>query len=196
MPFFKKLITIINIPRLLLHLVAFSLYKDRIRQDVIVNLEHTKYEWGGVTFGFLYLLVFDKPFRNLFYWRIGKLKYLMWYWLWPHPCFTIATKMEVAPGFMCVHPFGTIVNAESIGKNFTVRNNVTIGNNKSGDRPTIGDNVSINANSVVIGRINIGNNVVIGAGSVVTKNVPDNCVVVGNPAFILKEKGTIVKRPL
>lgn len=120
----------------------------------------------------------------------------MWYWLQPHPCFTIATNMKVAPGFMCIHPFATTVNAESIGKNFIVRNNVTIGNNKSGDRPTIGDNVSINANSVVIGKITIGNNVIVGAGSVVTKSVPDNCVVVGNPAFILKENGDTVKRPL
>lgn len=97
---------------------------------------------------------------------------------------------------MCIHPFATTVNAESIGKNFIVRNNVTIGNNMSGDRHTIGDNVSVNANSVVIGKITIGNNVVIGAGSVVTKSVPDNCVVVGNPAFILKENGITVKRPL
>ena len=58
------------------------------------------------------------------------------------------------------------------------------------------DNVSINANSVVIGKITIGDNVVVGAGSVVTKSVPDNCVVVGNPAFILKENGITVKRPL
>lgn len=191
----KLFITLINIPRLLIHLLVYLIFKNKIEPDVKANLEHAQI-CCRTTIGFLYLLVFDKPFRNLFYWRIGKLKYIMWYWLWPHPCFTLATKMKVASGFMCVHPFGTIVNAESIGKNFTVRNNVTIGNNKSGDRPTIGDNVSINANSVVIGRINIGNNVVIGAGSVVTKNVPDNCVVVGNPAFILKENGIIVKRPL
>lgn len=184
-----------NIPRLLLHLLVFVFYKDRCKEDVLVNMEHSHYRCGLI-FGFLYLLVFDKPFRNLFYWRIGKLKYMMWYWLWPHPCFTIATNMKVSPGFMCIHPFATTVNAESIGKNFIVRNNVTIGNNMSGDRPTIGDNVSVNANSVVIGKITIGNNVVIGAGSVVTKSVPDNCVVVGNPAFILKENGITVKRPL
>lgn len=195
MPIFKLLITILNIPRLLLHLLVFVIYKNKCKEDVKVNLEHTHYNCG-LCIGFLYLLVFDKPFRNLFYWRIGKLKYLMWYWLWPHPCFTIATNMKVAPGFMCIHPFATTVNAESIGKNFIVRNNVTIGNNKSGDRPTFGDNVSVNANSVVIGKITIGNNVVVGAGSVVTKSVPDNCVVVGNPAIILKENGITVKRPL
>ena len=41
---------------------------------------------------------------------------------------------------------------------------------------------------VIIGNITIGNNVTIGAGSVVVKDVPDNAVVVGNPAKIVKFK--------
>lgn len=76
MPIFKLLITFLNIPRLLLHLLVFVIYKDKCKDDVIVNLEHSHYNCG-LYIGFLYLLVFDKPFRNLFYWRIGKLKYLM-----------------------------------------------------------------------------------------------------------------------
>ena len=120
----------------------------------------------------------------------------MWYWLWPHPCFTLATDMKIGSGFLGIHPFATIVNAETVGAHFTVRNNVTIGNNRSGERPTIGDNVTVNANAVVIGKIRLGNNVTVGAGSVVTKSVPDNCVVVGNPAYILSENGVIVKKKL
>ncbi len=49
----------------------------------------------------------------------------------------------------------------------------------------IGDNTFIGANVTVLPGINIGNNVIIGAGSVVTKDVPDNIVVAGNPARIL-----------
>jgi serine O-acetyltransferase len=195
MPFFNFLVVLINLPRLLLHLLVFAIKYDRCKDDVKVNIASRGYRCG-VVLSFLFLLVFEKPFRNLYYWRIGKLKYLMWYWLWPHPCFTLATNMIAGKGFNCVHPFSTIVNAERIGDNFTVRNTVTIGNNKSGERPTIGNNVSINANAVVIGPITIGDNVIIGAGAVVTKNIPDNCVVVGNPAYILKENGVLVKRPL
>ncbi len=195
MPIIKYCIILLNVPRLLLHLVVYFLYKSRIDPDVRANLEHAQISCGK-TIGFLYLLVFDKPFRNLFYWRVGKAKYLIWYWLLPHPCFTLATDMKVGPGFVCIHPFSTIVNAESIGKNFTVRNNVTIGNNARGMRPTFGKNVSVNANAVVIGPITIGDNVIIGAGAVVTKSIPDNCIVVGNPAFILKENGVTVKRKL
>ena len=195
MPIIKYCILFLNIPRLLLHLVIYFLYKSRIDTDVKANLDHAQVNCGK-RIGFLYLLVFDKPFRNLFYWRVGKAKYLIWYWLWPHPCFTLATDMKVGPGFVCIHPFSTIVNAKSIGNNFTVRNNVTIGNNARGMRPTFGNNVSVNANAVVIGEITLGDNVVVGAGSVVTKSVPANCVVVGNPAYIIRENGVPIKKTL
>ncbi len=50
----------------------------------------------------------------------------------------------------------------------------------------IGDNVYIGNNALIMPGITIGSNVIIGAGSVVTKNVPDNVVVAGNPAKIIK----------
>lgn len=59
---------------------------------------------------------------------------------------------------------------------------------------TIGNNVFIGVNSIIMPGVSIGNNVVIGAGSIVTKNVPNNSVAVGNPArivssfFALEEK--------
>lgn len=46
----------------------------------------------------------------------------------------------------------------------------------------IGNNVFIGASSTILPGVNIGNNVVIGAGSVVSKDVPDNSVMAGNPA--------------
>lgn len=50
----------------------------------------------------------------------------------------------------------------------------------------IGDNVWIGGGAIILPNLNIGNNVVIAAGSVVTKNIPDNVVVGGNPAKIIK----------
>ncbi|MBG6062953.1 sugar O-acyltransferase (sialic acid O-acetyltransferase NeuD family) [Flavobacterium sp. CG_9.1] len=44
----------------------------------------------------------------------------------------------------------------------------------------------LGTNATVLPNINIGKNVVVGAGSVVTKDVPDNCVVIGIPAKIIK----------
>ena len=45
----------------------------------------------------------------------------------------------------------------------------------------IGDNVSLGASVTIVGHVRIGNNVTIGAGSVVVKDIPDNCIAVGNP---------------
>lgn len=52
---------------------------------------------------------------------------------------------------------------------------------------TIGDNTWLGGNVTVLPGVNIGTNVVIGAGAVVTHDIPDNVVAVGNPAHILRE---------
>lgn len=54
-------------------------------------------------------------------------------------------------------------------------------------RVKIGDYSQIGASATILPNITIGKNVVVGAGSVVTKDVPDNCVVIGVPAKIIKE---------
>lgn len=73
-----------------------------------------------------------------------------------------------------------------IGKNCTIYHQVTIGSKEDKFAPVIGDNVIIYPHAIIIGGINIGNNAVIGAGAVVTKDVPENAVVAGNPAKVIK----------
>ena len=52
---------------------------------------------------------------------------------------------------------------------------------------TIGNNVWIGGSSVINPGIHIGNNAVIGSGSVVTKDIPENCIAVGNPCRVIRE---------
>lgn len=51
---------------------------------------------------------------------------------------------------------------------------------------TVGDNVYLGINAIILPGVNIGDNVIIGAGSVVTKNIPENSVAAGVPAKIIK----------
>ena len=55
----------------------------------------------------------------------------------------------------------------------------------SAGRVKIGDNVFIGMNSTILKGVTIGSNVVIGANSLINKDVPDNCVVVGNPQRVV-----------
>ncbi len=51
----------------------------------------------------------------------------------------------------------------------------------------IGENAWIGANTVIVPGVTIGKNTIIGAGSVVTKDIPDNVIAVGNPCRVLRE---------
>lgn len=90
------------------------------------------------------------------------------------------------------HPFGIVIAQAGFGNNCRIYQNVTIGGkygHKSkypDDYPKIGNNVTIYANSCIIGGISIGDNSVIAAGSVVLNDVPANSLVAGNPAKIIK----------
>ena len=84
---------------------------------------------------------------------------------------------------------GVVIQSRAvIGKNCLIGQGVTIGG-KSGwyEVPVIGDNVHVSAGARILGPIRIGNNVIIGANAVVVKDVPDNCIVAGVPANIIKE---------
>ncbi|EOX0078299.1 serine O-acetyltransferase [Klebsiella pneumoniae] len=86
------------------------------------------------------------------------------------------------------HPFGVVIGkGVTIGYDCKFYQGVTIGAKLEDgvSYPVLGNNVTIYANSVVVGDVKIGNNVVIGASSLVLKDVPDNSIVAGNPAKII-----------
>ena len=86
---------------------------------------------------------------------------------------------------------GVVVHSKAvIGDNCSIGQQVTIGggNNRNPGLPIIGNNVRISKGAIVFGGITIGNNVIVGANAVVTKPVPDNAIVAGVPAKILRFK--------
>lgn len=82
---------------------------------------------------------------------------------------------------------GVIMNGdEVIGNNCQIGHHVKmLRKNPYKNCAHIGDNVYISSGAVLMGNVKIGNNVIIGANSVVTKSVPDNCIVGGIPAKII-----------
>ena len=141
-------------------------------------------------------LMTDYPeYRTLFYHRLGIAGKLLSILCRPMPTLYIYTD-DIGPGMFIQHGFATIITARKIGCNCWINQQVTIGFTNDTDYPTIGDNVTIYAGAKVLGDIKIGNGAIIGANAVITKNVPENCTVVGVPAYIVRRDGAKVKEPL
>lgn len=171
--------------------VTFVLNRDLIDADF--ELWKKDHEYGNRSKIYTFFKFFQAmpEFRTLLYYRLGFDSRLI-SWIAPGERTIYIPCESIGEGFKIEHGHSTQINAKKIGKNFTVWHNVTIGVKNQFDnnsRPTIGDNVRICAGAVVVGDINIGNNVTIGANAVVVKSVPDDCVVAGNPAYIVSRNG-------
>ena len=183
-----KFFVLLNIPRIL---PAWVIYRiKRIRRAEVKNLDDDIKKWEGVRFlPFFSLFVYFTEFRNIFYHRIGSIQYFI-KWLAPpsSTLFIHCAYGSIGKGFKIQHGFATTINAHRIGENCRVFQQVTIGYKGTG-KPRIGNNVTVCCGAKVLGDITVGNNVVIGANAVVCKDVPDNCVVGGVPAKIIKHLG-------
>lgn len=100
----------------------------------------------------------------------------------------IAPGAAVGPGLVLMHRHGVIIGPAVIGRHCVVHQNVTIGQRVAGGDqgvPRLGDNVWIGPGAVITGDVTVGTGVTISAGSVLSKDVPDRCLVAGNPARVV-----------
>ena len=198
----RKIWSYINLVRTLPAIITLysSGEKKIIQKDITRWIECLKI--GHLNLSMLlyfnWLMVYYPEFRNVFYYRIKKSNFivskLLQIFYFPLSTLYINTSC-IGPGLYIQHGFSTIISAKTIGENCSIFQQVTIGYN--GDyNPIIEDNVVITAGAVVVGGINIGSNSVIGANCLVSKSVPSNCTVAGNPAYIIKKSGIKTKRYL
>lgn len=88
---------------------------------------------------------------------------------------TFGDNVFIAPN-CCFSTAGHAIDAEQRNKGLEIAWKITVG-----------DNVWIGANVVVLPGVTIGSNTIIGAGSVVTKDIPSGVIAVGNPCRVMRE---------
>jgi len=103
---------------------------------------------------------------------------------------SIGINAVIGGGLKFVHPYNICIGDATIGENCTIYQGVTIGANYKNDSdgrldPVIGNNVRISPGSMILGPLTIGSNVLIGANSVVLNNIEDDVVIVGIPAKVV-----------
>jgi serine O-acetyltransferase len=151
----------------------------------------------------IYSLLFNRGFKYTFYLRgtlciqtIG-INHLMFFMLNHYGekyLIDLSCKASIGRGLYIGHAMGIVVSPGAvIGNNCNISQFVTIGRKNRGKYegyPTIGDNVYIGPGAKIIGRVHVGSNTAIGANCVVTKDIPDNSVVVGVPGRIISYEGS------
>ncbi len=102
----------------------------------------------------------------------------------------ITEGTKIGKGLRVAHPTGIVITLCTIGDNFTIYQNCTIGQKKyqSGLFPTIGNNVTMYAGSQIIGNVNVADNVVIGANATLLNDADESGIYVGTPAKIIKKE--------
>ncbi len=98
----------------------------------------------------------------------------------------IEESSDIGPGLYLSKNGGSIIGVKKMGRNCSIHEKVTIGLGIEQEAPILGNNVTVNKNSVIYGKISIGSNVVIHQDTVLSKSVPANCEIEGNPGRIIK----------
>jgi len=167
---------------------------------LIDSIKHDLYRiHGNVSLKLFFKSYFLSPGFNYMVWfRITKkfsnpfVKYIL-YRKSVYFGIDIPYNTNISEGFYIGHFGAIVVNGKSnIGRNCNISQGVTIGQGNRGKNkgyPTIGNNCYIGPGVKIIGNVMIGNNVAIGANTVITKDTPDNAVVVGIPGKVISYDG-------
>ena len=142
-------------PAMIAYLILRGDNKTKLKMDINRFWLHLRGKtpssgWQYIA-AFYYLMCGIREFRNVFYMRLGYSSLLI-SWLMPEMVeFSFATPSRFV-GVFVQHGWTCVVDAETVGENLWVNQNVTIGHQGKG-HPTIGDNVRIGSGAVLLGDI-------------------------------------------
>lgn len=193
---FKKILACFNYPRTLpVYLcVLCSKQKQLIKED-IARWNQIDGEKMGLFKSINWYLTYKKEFRNLILHRLkhpsyslsSKLQFMLSRIFWkPMESLFIYTT-DIGGGLYIQHGFATIISAKKIGKNCRIYQQVTIGYRQE-FCPVLEDNVSVTCGAKVLGDVTMHSGSIAAAGAVVLKDVPENAIVGGVPAKIIRYK--------
>jgi serine O-acetyltransferase len=176
------------------------------RLKYLIMSDHHRYHGQFRPLHLLKDLFFNRGFKITFCYRIAHYFYvnrqkvalrlfnLYYYNLQTAFSCELPYETQIGPGFYFGHVFGTIINGRCrFGKNVNMSHAVTLGSIALGPRagaPVVGDNVYIAPGAKLIGGITLGKGTAVGANAVVTRDTPENAVVVGIPAEVISLKGS------
>jgi serine O-acetyltransferase len=172
----------------------------------LIRTDHYRYHGGFRPLHLIRDLFLNRGFKITLGYRVAHWLYVNHWWI-PLKLFNLyyfhlqslyscelPYQAEIGPGFYFGHVFGTIVSPRTVfGKNVNLSQAVTLGVIPKGKRagvPVIGDNVYIAPGAKIVGGIRVGRGSAIGANAVVTKDTPENAVVVGIPGEVISLKGS------
>lgn len=116
----------------------------------------------------------------------GVLYFIAFYFVQALTGISVQALTPIGRRFVILHHSCIFIVAESIGDDFTACQGVTVGNIRGSKRlPILGSNVYLEPGCKVLGAVTIGDDVVVRANALVLSDVPSHSIVVGNPARIL-----------
>lgn len=104
----------------------------------------------------------------------------------------LSCEAKIGEGLVIVHGHDIVIGSDVvIGRDCTIFNGVTLGNKAvnirtSSGQPKLGDHVILGTGSKILGPVSIGDNVVVGANAVVINDCPSGVTAVGVPARIIE----------
>lgn len=172
----------------------YSEYKSYLKADIDRNFTENKLKFRFKLLNSKYKFIILFRTAQYFYNRnkiVGKIIKKLYEIQSEKLLVDLPIETKVGEGIYFPHLQGIVINKNVIiGKNCTILQQVTIGNNLFkglNNLAILGNNVQIMAGAKIIGPVKIGENVIIGANSVVTKDIEKNLIVAGVPAKVLKK---------
>jgi len=190
----KAAVALLSAVRLLPHIALLLLSPGRALLVSDLSRYAEMYDDGRPPTGFhlivffVRMMTFVPEYRNVFYFRHRSAGHILALLCPPMKSLRLMAT-TCGPGLFVHHGFGTMVTAEAIGANFTIRQLATVGYaNNATDCPKIGNNVTVGVGARVLGGVAVGDNVIVGANSVVIADVPPDLVVMGVPSKVVCQR--------